>query len=460
MHRHAPNEDRPDHLPGLTGLRFLAAFVVLFEHSRDLLPQAVHVQHHWFTTHLGFLGMTLFFVLSGFVITHNYLGAFARGTRAAMYDFLTARMARLLPLFVVLLAAQMLAPSFREQSQLLAYLVPLHLTPLYSMFGWLRNGGGEVLQYFGLAWSISTEWAFYLCFPALAIGLARLRKPGAVVACALLCVLAACAAHYRVYATRGEPFSLYLFWMGAPPGDLSRDVFACVFAYTSPLLRVFDFVLGCLAARLFWLVRDRVVTPRERRWAHAGFAALCVMTAGMEWAIGDHHPIAILPGSDWKPLPEVPFAQFLRFSFLHAPFLACLLLYVTRYPSPLRWLADRPLLMLAGEASYSIYLSHRWVLPWFEYPAGGGTEIDASTLAGGVFRLALATVVVIAVSRGLYVLIEIPGKRLIRRLARRLAGGARLPAMTLLLCALLYVIVPATGLLLAVRWFFHPPGLP
>jgi hypothetical protein len=73
--------------------------------------------------------------------------------------------------------------------------------------------------------------------------------------------------------------------------------------------------------------------------------------------------------------------------------------------------------------------------------------------------VALAAVLVIAASRCLYVLVEVPGKRLIRRVASRLARGTRLRPATLLLCALLYVIVPATGLLLAASWFFHPPGL-
>src|SRR6202451_3234924 len=99
----ATSRIHPDDVPGLTGLRLLAAFSVLIAHAFGVLMQGHDAQGvvYWLTQASGF-GMTLFFVLSGFVIHYNYAGAVtgrqgARGTAA----FFWARFARLYPLLLL-----------------------------------------------------------------------------------------------------------------------------------------------------------------------------------------------------------------------------------------------------------------------------------------------------------------------------------------------------------------------
>jgi peptidoglycan/LPS O-acetylase OafA/YrhL len=61
-----------DEVPSLTGLRFVAAFWVAFAHGKGVLLRIDDLPAlHWLDIPAGF-GMTLFFVLSGFVIHYNY----------------------------------------------------------------------------------------------------------------------------------------------------------------------------------------------------------------------------------------------------------------------------------------------------------------------------------------------------------------------------------------------------
>src|SRR5262245_43175694 len=95
---------REKDIASLTGIRFLAAASVVVSHGlksvQDLgemsgLTAAI--------ADLSGLGMTLFFVLSGFVIQYNYSDVIARGGVQGFWKFFVARFSRLYPLFLVLL---------------------------------------------------------------------------------------------------------------------------------------------------------------------------------------------------------------------------------------------------------------------------------------------------------------------------------------------------------------------
>jgi peptidoglycan/LPS O-acetylase OafA/YrhL len=94
-----------DDVPGLTGLRFLAAFSVLLAHGMAVLMQG---QEHpgsieyWCTQTSGF-GMTLFFVLRGFVFHYDYADLVTVGRLRGIAAYLWARFARLYPLLLLTL---------------------------------------------------------------------------------------------------------------------------------------------------------------------------------------------------------------------------------------------------------------------------------------------------------------------------------------------------------------------
>jgi peptidoglycan/LPS O-acetylase OafA/YrhL len=123
----------------------------------------------------GYLGVELFFVLSGFILSHVYLQSFGEG-RFHYGKFLWARIARVYPLHIAVLAGlgalaiaatvagMTLGTGLVNWAALPANLLMLHAWGLAPAAAWNHP-----------SWSISAEWFAYLCFPAFAWAAWRLR---------------------------------------------------------------------------------------------------------------------------------------------------------------------------------------------------------------------------------------------------------------------------------------------
>src|SRR5215217_6864674 len=107
------NRSRIVNLPALTGLRFVAAFAVLIAHGATIFLGFAETPYGpitWIKQMSG-LGMTLFFVLSGFVIHYNYgTVVIEPGVRGKLY-YIWARFARLYPLFLLTLLVNIAVSS-------------------------------------------------------------------------------------------------------------------------------------------------------------------------------------------------------------------------------------------------------------------------------------------------------------------------------------------------------------
>ena len=166
-----PSQASPDQIKPLTALRFFAAlWVVLYTYIKELdLPVHFGLIDH------GYLGVDLFFVLSGFILSYVYLEAFGAG-RFNYGSFIVHRLARIYPLHVATLLFTLMLIG-------MAALNGMSLDP---------NAGNPaalpahllLMQAWGLAptasfnhpsWSISAEWFAYLSFPAVAAAAWRLR---------------------------------------------------------------------------------------------------------------------------------------------------------------------------------------------------------------------------------------------------------------------------------------------
>src|SRR5262245_27898007 len=102
-----------EEVPALTGLRFVAAFSVLIAHAVSTILASYEAPLntiYWLRQASGF-GMTLFFVLSGFVIHYNYASLITGERRGGVAAYLWARFARLYPLFLLMLLINVLASS-------------------------------------------------------------------------------------------------------------------------------------------------------------------------------------------------------------------------------------------------------------------------------------------------------------------------------------------------------------
>ena len=98
-------DEKKELLPHLTGFRAIAAYFVLVCHCADTtFLYWGHSVAHVFVACLAYLGMSLFFVLSGFVITYTYYERFVQlPWRRAVREFFVARFARLYPLYIICL---------------------------------------------------------------------------------------------------------------------------------------------------------------------------------------------------------------------------------------------------------------------------------------------------------------------------------------------------------------------
>lgn len=180
----SPDDDgpiAPADLRPLTALRFVAAAWVVLYTCWPFLDVG-------FTPHLaakGYLGVELFFVLSGFILSHVYLEAF--GTRRFGYrSFLWARIARVYPLHlatllgVIALALGAAAAGVAMQARVIDWpSLPANLLMLHA---W---GLAPEAAFNHPSWSISAEWFAYLSFPVFAAGAWAVRdRPWPAVAAA------------------------------------------------------------------------------------------------------------------------------------------------------------------------------------------------------------------------------------------------------------------------------------
>jgi peptidoglycan/LPS O-acetylase OafA/YrhL len=390
----------PDRLPSLTGLRFVAAMAVVLSH---MLGQMVKLTHpgelfNFFSTFSGF-GMTLFFVLSGFVIHMNY--SYSVATSAGLWNFFVARFARLFPLYLLFLCFDLLMKFgfYQLQWQRLAAL-PFYLT-LTQSWVYLPIDGNALIYQFGAAptvsWSISTEWFFYFAFPFLCLGVAHLRRPWALLmAMLLLCGFAFLAVTMMnlhagaIYAYGADRYG--------PIGSNGQDGLYRWIAYFSPYVRILEFALGCLVSALV-----RALAPpagQEQRFGLALLTATIAATIALQW---------IMLGRAETPWLII----VLHMNFGFAPFAAIIIFCCARYENQIVRTLSSTRIVLAGEASYSIYLSHLIIINAFRYEAP--TITSARVAVAVALQLAVTTIAIIGFSLVLWSLIEMPARRAVRR---------------------------------------------
>jgi peptidoglycan/LPS O-acetylase OafA/YrhL len=176
----------------LTGLRLVAALWVVAHHFWLFAPDHPWLRHLEPLRPLllaGWLGVDLFFMLSGFVLAHNYVAVLgSRPTVRAAVAFYWARLSRIWPTWIVVLTAvtsglvvKELAVGESSVSRIDAATMLRQVLLVQVWDQWDHTATGPV----GPGWSLSAEWLAYLLFPAVALVLYRLRGCRAAVLGAL-----------------------------------------------------------------------------------------------------------------------------------------------------------------------------------------------------------------------------------------------------------------------------------
>ncbi len=355
-------------LPALTGLRILAAVAVYFNH---IGPPAGSPQVVYSFFYAGYCGVTIFFVLSGFVLAYNYFEGMRRPSFRATYGYLVARFARVYPLYLVVLAY---------------FVVAMHADG-GSVAGWWRNALvvqawspnlGNAYAFDSPSWSVSVEFFLYACFPLVIPLVARLRRPRALLAAGAITAAAIIGlAAWFVASGKGGFAPL-------DPGSAHR------WLYRTPLTRLGDFTLGILAARLFVTVGHREAARRAARVLTP--VSILVILGFMAW------PAMLLSAWSWDAAYAIP--------------AACLLFALATAPRtiPARFLS-LPAIVLLGEASYAFYLIH---FPSISFFGAAGWATDASPTRFVYEALVLGAIMAFAV--GLHRTVELPARKFLRRI--------------------------------------------
>ncbi|MEI6398734.1 MAG: acyltransferase, partial [Pseudomonadota bacterium] len=163
------------HFPGLDTLRALAILMVIPRHAAELLGKDF-LGNFWKQVFMhGWVGVDLFFVLSGFLIGSQLLQSVARDGRVNFGRFYLKRSLRIMPSFYFVLLIYLLWPNFREKPE---------LDPAWRFLLYVMNYGRKG-DAFSHAWSLCVEEHFYIVFPLLLAACAwrpKLFRPSALIA--------------------------------------------------------------------------------------------------------------------------------------------------------------------------------------------------------------------------------------------------------------------------------------
>jgi peptidoglycan/LPS O-acetylase OafA/YrhL len=150
-------------IPSLDGLRAVSVLLVVFSHLVGPLPYNIE-------NAVGNLGVRVFFVISGFLITSILVAEVEKTSTLSLTKFYFRRTLRIFPAYYFYLAAVFLASA--------AGIVQIPPESFFSSLTYTSNYIEPGVWELGHSWSLSVEEQFYLLFPGLILlcGLARTKK--------------------------------------------------------------------------------------------------------------------------------------------------------------------------------------------------------------------------------------------------------------------------------------------
>lgn len=349
-------------IPSLAGLRWPAAITVFLYHAVTtpyMFPNLVFNSTIQYVLNAsGELGLSFFFVLSGFVLTWS-----AR-PRDTATGFWRRRFFKVYPnhwAACALVIALMVGTGYTQE---------LHdvWQSLLLVQSWTPNPLAAV-GVNGVTWSLACEVFFYLCFPLLILVLRKIRPNrlwwwvgGVTVAVFLVPVIAG-------LLPSGPPLQ-WAPWLSAP---------RFWFVHFFPVTRMLEFVLGILLARI-------VITGRAPR-------------IPLRYAL-----LALVVGYVASTLVQRSLYGLVAMNII--PIILLLLAATSADLSGRRWFASTPRMVWFGNITFAFYLLHRIVLEYL--PLAFDPFVRHWNLLSGSLLVALAFVVSIGLSWALHAGVERP----------------------------------------------------
>jgi len=315
------------YIPGLDGVRAIAVLVVMtFHFTAGFVPQLRLLGVGWQVfagvAGTGWVGVDIFFVLSGYLIA-KVLETRPVSSIAGYSNFIGRRFRRLAPPYIFCLlvfgaVAWLFVPGSKAFNN--QYLLWTLTSNIEASFG-DRNALGD--PYFSLVhfWSLAVEWHFYLLFPLLVFMTGSVKRAaGVLVAAALACRMA--FVHFGVSDNAIYSFSL---------------------------CRADSLALGCLLACIN-------LNDYKRYRSAAGLIGVLVFVALLS-------SLAL----DSKPFKMVSWLKMVGYTALSVAIAMMLFAVLQSSPqSKVTRALEQKWLVWIGRASYSLYIWHLVFFPWIQ----------------------------------------------------------------------------------------------
>ena len=357
-------------LTSLTGIRFYAVLLVFVTHATEL-PGLEWLRHVHLFKVTGQAGVSVFFVLSGFILTYNYAGVFEGGVSMGSWSqFVWNRLAKIYPMHFLTLLIAVPLQLFSPNLPLDWRAVPVQLLMGQCFLPFAHPPLHAFLN--GPSWSISCEFFFYLLAPFAICWLGRWRK---LLTSGL--ILAGYLAVVAVYLYSTKP-------------DEQPGYFQYYFAPT----RFIEFMSGICVA-FAYLRNTKAMT--------ASLTTICTAAA----------VILLCAGAILQKLHPWPF----QYAINYLPGATLLIYTLSRGRGRVAGHLGLQSMELLGMASYSFYLIH---MPVIRCIRGLFRHFHVLVPSAPVIALSVIGCFVIAqvCAIGMFRFLEVPSQQALKRLGR------------------------------------------
>ncbi len=352
-------------IESLTSLRFFAALMVMLSHFSFLQNSDSATARFIYSDIIGegYVGVTFFFILSGFILSHSYSRRFQENS-ISTGEFICARIARIYPLHILtfILSLPLAMDFFIDNSAYSFAWIP-NVFLLHAFF----PDGNIYFAANGPSWSLSDELFFYLLFPVLLF-----RKA------AFLFAILAVGICWQSYVMTADMSS-------------TQKHFS---VYIMPLSRLFDFVVGILLYRIFTQTKER----------YGKFSVNFMQVSSVLLLL-----VFFLSKSYIDPVLRYDVYYVLPMAFLIYSFGLCGG-YLSNMISSRFWL-------LLGEASFSFYMIHQLVIRYVTTYQKALFGFEGVSLDIAIAVSSLATSIILSIF--LYKFFELRAKKFTFDLLKR-----------------------------------------
>lgn len=308
---------RERYVPALTGLRAVAAYLVFLHHYNPAPPDTFA---NWLFTQ-GYIGVSVFFVLSGFLMYHRYADDYFAHTSWSWRTYLQNRFARIFPLYALILIGTVGVDTALGK--------PVSW-PLSGLNVTLLNGFFDEYKFSGIAqgWSLTVEVCFYLSAPLLFVLLRRWGVFWLTVGLVGIGLL--------LWATVGQ-----LAWHGL----FSPLPFMMFYTFFG---RAFEFIVGMWVAQK----RRQYKLPIVR---HATLWSLLLIVICVLWQ-------ASVSGFITNP-SSLFWHEVVVYNYVLPIGIGLFLMGLLREKSIIHLILSQPIFQHLGRSSYAFYLIHIGIIP-------------------------------------------------------------------------------------------------